>query len=152
MTESPTSERPSALSDQPLRLLALDTEDLMVLSAHLQDASLRRSDMTWRPRERRFVLVARRLDRMCGLREVRRLAGFHLERVTGVRHLGFSGDEGRALSLQAVTFHPGQAPAGTVMLGFADGAAIRVEVECLEAALSDIGELEVQDGIEAGQP
>ena len=43
------------------------------------------------------------------------------------------------LSLLAISFTPTEAPAGTVMLHFADDGAVRLDVECLEAALSDIG-------------
>lgn len=112
----------------------------MVLSAHLQDTKVRGQDMNWLPRERRFVLVGERLDRMCGLSEVRRLTGFHLDRVLAVRHQRFAPGRSGPLSLQAILFHPGEAPGGAVVLSFAEGPAIRIEVECIEAALSDLGE------------
>jgi len=43
------------------------------------------------------------------------------------------------LSLLALRFLPGEAPAGTVELAFADNATIRIEVECIEARLTDTG-------------
>ena len=43
------------------------------------------------------------------------------------------------LALLAVSFEPAEAPAGSVTLHFADGAAIRLEVECIEAELKDLG-------------
>ena len=43
-----------------LKLVALDQEDLAVISAHLQDAIVKVGDLTYLPRERRFALVARR--------------------------------------------------------------------------------------------
>ncbi len=36
-----------------LRLIALDAEDLAVLSAHLQDAVVKTGDMTWLPAQKR---------------------------------------------------------------------------------------------------
>ena len=43
------------------------------------------------------------------------------------------------LSLLAISYEPGEAPAGSVTLHFADGGAIRLHVECIEAELKDLG-------------
>ena len=40
---------------EPLKLVALDEDDLKILSANLQDAVLRISDMAWVPSEQRFA-------------------------------------------------------------------------------------------------
>ena len=45
-----------------LKLIALDAEDLGVISAHLQDAVLRVGDMVYLPNEKRFVAMANRFD------------------------------------------------------------------------------------------
>ena len=45
-----------------LRLVALDPDDLAVISAHLQDALLRVGDIVYLPKERRFVVQTRRFD------------------------------------------------------------------------------------------
>jgi Protein of unknown function (DUF2948) len=45
-----------------LRLAALDTEDLTVISAHLQDAILRPQDLTYLAGEQRFLMAVRRFD------------------------------------------------------------------------------------------
>ena len=45
-----------------LKLIALDAEDLRVISAHLQDAVLRVGDMVYLPNEKRFVALANRFD------------------------------------------------------------------------------------------
>ena len=44
----------------PLKLLALDDEDLRVVSAHVQDAVLRVADIDYRPAEKRIVLAMNR--------------------------------------------------------------------------------------------
>jgi hypothetical protein len=44
-----------------------------------------------------------------------------------------------SLSLLGITFTPTDSPAGIVELVFSGGAAIRLEVECLEAQLRDLG-------------
>ena len=43
------------------------------------------------------------------------------------------------LSLLAIRFLPADAPAGTVDLVFAGGGTIRLDVECIEARLADLG-------------
>ena len=41
--------------------------------------------------------------------------------------------------LLAVTFEPAEEPSGTLTLQFAGGGAIRLQVECIEAELRDLG-------------
>jgi hypothetical protein len=43
------------------------------------------------------------------------------------------------LNLLAIEFAETDAPAGTVTLVFSGGATLRLEVECLEAELADMG-------------
>jgi hypothetical protein len=47
------------------------------------------------------------------------------------------------LNLLAVEFAEGDPPAGTVTLTFSGGGVIRLDVECLEAELADLGEVSV---------
>ena len=47
------SPKPAAPT-QPLRLLALDAEDLALVSAHVQDAVLRVGDLAYLPRKKAF--------------------------------------------------------------------------------------------------
>lgn len=130
-----------------LKLIAFDTEDLAVLSAHVQDAVMKVGDLAYVPRERRFAAIIRRFDwAMVNQGKVpqhlRRQSGLRFERVLGAKHQGIDlAKPGEVLSLLAVQFTP-QAPddpAGTVTLTFAGGAVIRLDVECLEAELRDLG-------------
>lgn len=125
-----------------LKLVALDQEDLAIISAHLQDAIVRVSDLAYLPQERRFALVARRFDWETGPKEAprRRLTGVHFERVTGVRTRGLDRSHpDTVLSLLAIAFEPGDAPSGTATLIFAEGGAIQVELECIEMQMKDLG-------------
>ena len=128
------------LTVEPLRLLAFDEDDLAVISTHLQDAQVRPSEIAFLPHERRFALVVDRFDWCaadCGQRR-RRRTGLHFDRVLAVRRAHFQ-QEGEAVSdLVAIAFVPSDPPAGHVILRFADGGAIRLEVECLEAAMADL--------------
>ena len=47
-----------------LKLVALDRDDIEVVSAHVQDALVRVGEIYWRPREKRFVLALNRFDWM----------------------------------------------------------------------------------------
>ena len=48
-------------------------------------------------------------------------------------------NSGAVLSLLAISFEPKEAPGGDILLVFADGGAIRLEVEVIEAELQDLG-------------
>ena len=45
-----------------LKLIALDEEDLSVVSSHLQDAVMRVSDMAYLPSQQRFAAIVNRFD------------------------------------------------------------------------------------------
>ncbi len=126
-----------------LRLHALDAEDLSFISAHLQDALVRVGDISYQPQKRRFVLVGSRFDWAAEIegRLERCRTGLHFEGVTRVRCQRVARDHPDAiLELLAIAFEPGpEAPEGAVRLIFAGGAEIRLEVECVEAQLADVG-------------
>lgn len=124
----------------PLKLAVLDADDLAVVSAHLQDAIVRIGDLAYLPDQRRFALVMRRFDWEAPAEPRRRLTGLHFERVLGVRTRGFDRDRpDDVLNLLAVTFEPDDAPSGTAELVFAGGGSVRLQLECIEAAMKDLG-------------
>ena len=45
-----------------LKLVALDTDDLAVVSTHVQDSIVKVDDILWRPAEKRVVVVVNRFD------------------------------------------------------------------------------------------
>ncbi len=126
-----------------LKLVALDEEDLRVVSAHVQDAVAKVGDIEFDAPRAKFILVMNRFvweKKSSWLRrdDERRRSVLHFERVLGVKLTGI--DRARpdeVLSLLAITFDPGDAPAGHIDLIFAGDAAIRLEVECIEARLAD---------------
>jgi hypothetical protein len=127
-----------------LKLLALDSEDIQVVSAHLQDAVVKVGDIVWRPAEQRLVVGVNRFDweSAQGDRPVfrRRRAALRLERVRSLKCRGIDPAEKAAvLNLLAVEFDETDAPAGIVQLIFSGGAALRLEVECPEIELADLG-------------
>lgn len=127
---------------QNLKLLALDREGLDVISAHVQNTCVKRSDMAWLPKQRRFVVAGMRYDWVAAKTgPAERVSSvLRLDRVLRVSQLGLSQtatDE--TLNLLAVTFEKTDPPAGMIILAFADGSLVRLEVECVEVELCDMG-------------
>jgi hypothetical protein len=127
---------------QALKLIALDREGLGVISAHIQDTCVKRVDMTWLPRQRRFLVAGMRYD-WVGAKtgpEERVSSVLRFDRVLKVSHLGLTETSSDAtLNLLAVTFEKTDPPAGIIILAFADGALVRLDVECVEVELRDMG-------------
>ena len=127
-----------------LKLVALDGDDIEVVSAHLQDAVLKAADIHWRPTERRVVVGLNRFDWTAvngGSPEFRRCrSALRFERVSACKCRNVNAAEkDQILNLLAVKFDATDAPGGAVTLTFSGGAALRLEVECLEAELCDLG-------------
>lgn len=124
-----------------LKLLAVDSEDLAVVSAHLQDAIVKTGDLTYLPDCRRFAFLARRFDwESPNGQPRRRLTGLQFENVVGCRSRGIDRERLDApLELLAITFEEQDAPSGAVRLVFAGGASVELKVECVEVCLKDLG-------------
>lgn len=132
---------------EPLKLLALDHDDLKILSAHLQDAVLRVADMVYLPSEQRFAAVMNRFDWLSAeapgsegndLRRCRCALRFDRVRRAQVHKLK-PGEPLVVAELLAVTYEESDPPGGYITLYFAGGGAVRLEVECIEAELRDLG-------------
>ena len=142
-----------------LKLIALDADDLAVISAHVQDARVQTADIIWRQGEKRLVVGMSRLDweqTLAGETAPRRLiAALRFDRVLACksRNLDVETPEA-ALELVGIEFHPGDAPSGSALLMFSQGGALRLDVECLECELTDLGadDLAASDLGEGAEP
>lgn len=140
---------------KPLKLTAMDAEDLGVVAACLQDGLTRLAEMTYLPRERRFAAVFNRfmwetLDdegagRIDGALYHRVSSGIHFNGVLATRLQGIQRDAPEAF-LELLTISSAAAEGAaegavdqTITLVFAGGGQIRLEVECIDCALSDMG-------------
>ncbi len=127
-----------------LKLIALDADDLAVISAHVQDARVQTADIIWRQAEKRLVIGMNRLDweqTLSGETSPRRLiAALRFDRVLACksRNIDLQAPEA-ALELVGIEFHPGEAPGGSAVLLFSQGGVLRLDVECLECELTDLG-------------
>lgn len=128
-----------------LKLLALDEEDLDVVSAHMQDAVFKTGEMEFDGKVGQFSLTANRFvwekASEKGRSFERRKAAIVFKRVSAVRSIGI--DRKRAdevLDLLAIRYEKrGEGPEGVIELLLAGGAAIRLDVECIEVQFADIG-------------
>jgi len=144
-----------------LKLVAFDNDDIEVISAHVQDSLVKIADILWRPSEHRFVIALNRFDWMSAAEiakagkvfgtaagaaakpDYRRCrTALRFERVLACkcRNLDQTAKDAQ-LNLLAVEFAEFDSPAGIVSLIFSGGGVIRLDVECLEAELADLGEV-----------
>ena len=134
-----------------LKLVALDKDDIAVVSTHLQDAVLKVADVLWRPGEKRLVIGLNRFDweaAQNGHPEFRRRrAALRFDRVKSVKCRNVSPkNPDTVLNLLAVEYVANDDPSGVVTLLFSGGAALRLEVECLEVELADLGPVWLTSG------
>jgi hypothetical protein len=128
-----------------LKLIALDADDLAVISAHVQDARVQAADIIWQQVDKRLVIGMNRLDweqTLSGEAEPRRLvAALRFDRVLAckARRIDIEASD-IVMELIGIEFHPAsEPPAGSVILMFSQGGALRLDVECLECELTDLG-------------
>lgn len=128
-----------------LKLIALDDEDLKIVSAHVQDAVTNVGNIEYWKAAKLFVLPMYRFvwenkASLLSTRAERRNSVLNFNRVLAVRTLRIPRDRPQEiLSLLALRFEETEAPAGLVELVFSGGGLILLEVECIEARLADLG-------------
>ena len=122
----------------PLRLLAEDHEDLLIISAALQDAILTPADIRWESAARRLTITLRRFCWECGGTRVQ--AALQFGDVMAVMSRDLPRAPEIPLELLTMDFVPGEAPGGRIIMMFAGGGDLRVDVECTNAVLADISE------------
>jgi hypothetical protein len=145
-----------------LKLIALDADDLAVVSTHVQDARVQAADIIWRQAEKRLVIGMNRLDWAQTLdsgAEPRRLVSvLRFDRVLACKSRGIGLEtSGAPLELIGIEFHAAESPGGSALLLFSHGGALRLDVECLECELTDLGpddlgtgDLDEDDGLGGG--
>ena len=133
----------------PLKLIALDSDDLAVVSAVVQDAILKVGDIETDGQARQAVLTLRRFVREASRpwwkvfgRQQRSLSVLHFNRVRSVRSFRLDrNDSEGTLVLLSATFEPDEpdAAAGAIRLTFAGESELVLQVDAIEAQLSDLG-------------
>lgn len=126
-------------------IAAEDADDLEIISAQLQDAVARVKDLVYLPKTRRFAGVFNRFkwedaERFAG-RNLRVRSRLYFNNVLSVKAYNLKRDNPYAIvSLLAIKFTAATQEdcGGIVELLFAGGGAMKLEVECLDAGLSDL--------------
>lgn len=133
-------------AEAPLRLIARGVEDLVVISALVQDAVLTPGQMVLAARRHRFALGLNRFRWEDAPRALAAGRGYErvqsllvVDEVLAVQSHGIRRDDpGQALELLALSFEPGQAPGGWLRLHLSGGADLRLQVEALDVRLRDV--------------
>ncbi len=128
-----------------LKIAALDETDLGIVSAHVQDGVVKTGDIEYEPARQRFALALNRFaweekPRWWQRRYERRRAALSFDRVTKVSTSGIDRSKPdeilSLLALQATALPGGDV---AIDLVFSENRTIRLEAECIEARLGDLG-------------
>ncbi len=132
--------------EAPLRLKALDRDDLNVMAALVQDAVFPAAEMRWDRKARRFALLLNRFRwedadnarlRKRSFERVQTVLSF--EDVIKVQSQGVDkSDPEMIFSLLSIAFEPGEDGTGRLELTLAGDGVIALEVETLEVILQDV--------------
>ncbi|PHQ69483.1 MAG: hypothetical protein COB97_07450 [Paracoccus sp.] len=130
---------------RPLALLAVDEDDLKIMSTLVQDAILPASEISYDPKARRLALLVNRFRWEDA--DQARADGRPFERVRAllivndVRRLqsdGIDRDADTVLALLALTWLPGQDGTGRLLLDFAGDGTLAADAECINVELRDV--------------
>ena len=133
-------------AERPLRLKALEPDDLSVIAALTQDAVFPVTEMAWDRARRRFSILLNRFrwedNPEAGQRErdfERVQSVLSVEDVMAVKSQGIDRtDRELVLSLLTLEFKASEDGAGRIELTLAGDGAIALDVEALEVTLRDV--------------
>jgi len=133
-------------TEAPLALIAQEPEDVLVVSALLQDAVLPITEIRYERDARRLALLVNRFRwedkaaaeaRRRPYERVRSL--LVISDVVAVARQGIDlTDRDTVLSLLSLSWEPGEDGTGRLVLVFAGDGAIAADVECLDLTLRDV--------------
>ncbi len=129
--------------EKPVNIAALDTDDLKVLSALIQDAIFPITEMSWNAKSRQFGILLNRfrweLSASSATKPERVQAVFAIDNVTNISSQGIDRqDKDVVLSVLSVDFEATDETAGHLTILLAGDGAIRVSVEALECRVKDV--------------
>ena len=128
--------------EKPVALRALETDDVPVISALVQDAVFPITEMSWDRARRRFAILLNRFrwedeGRKDGPQRTQ--AVLVIEDAMKVATQGIDrSDKDTILSALALEWAPGEDGTGRLTLTLAGDGAIAVDVEALEITLKDV--------------
>lgn len=130
---------------RPLALLAVDEDDLKIMSSLVQDAILPASEISYDPKARRLALLVNRFRwedadqaRADGRPFERVRALLIVNDVQRLQSDGIDRDPDTVLALLALTWRPGQDGTGRLLLDFAGDCTLAADAECINVELRDV--------------
>jgi len=146
MTEDASFADGTPPNRNKVRLMAQDAQDLSIISALMQDAIGKTSEIGWFPAKRLFALVVNRFrweDVEAAQEEGREYervrAGIHVQDVAAAKFRGFDVEKGQEVfEILSVTFTPGEDGTGHVIVDCAGGAGFDLQVETLDVRMADM--------------
>ncbi|PCI64097.1 MAG: hypothetical protein COB37_02760 [Kordiimonadales bacterium] len=144
LVQKQNSKRTNCPMSTPVKILAQSADDIPVVSALLQDMTVRIGDIAWLQNEQRFAVIGnrfhwekKRLFRRPKGERIR--SAFHFDGVISVKLYQIDlQDEKTVLNLldiEVVEHETGN----TVTLNFAGGAGVRLEVDAVDMLVTDLG-------------
>ena len=123
-----------------LKLIAQNDEQLTILSSLAQDSIIKSNEMGYDKKNKRFALLMNRY-RHEEENPSRIRTAIHFDYVESIKSVGIdkkSKDE--ILVLLAIRFEIKSKPSGSIFLEFSNNKSISLDVESVEAFLTDMGE------------
>ena len=123
-----------------LKLIAQDDEQLTILSSLAQDSIIKSNEMGYDKKNKRFALLMNRY-RHEEENPSRIRTAIHFDYVESIKSVGIDKEsKDEILVLLAIRFEIKSKPSGSIFLEFSDNKSISLDVESVEAFLTDMGE------------
>ena len=123
-----------------LKLIAQNDEQLTILSSLAQDSIIKSNEMGYDKKNKRFALLMNRY-RHEEESPSRIRTAIHFDYVNSVKSVGIDKQsEDDILVLLAIRFEDKSKPSGLIFFEFSNNKSISLDVESIEAFLTDMGE------------
>lgn len=129
-------------ADSPLKLMAVDVEDLKVIATLVQDSVIPVSEISWRPKQNRFALLINRARwedqvEVSSIERVQSVLVF--DDISKVSTLGIDQNiSENILSLLTITWEASSDTTGVFQLVFSGNSIISLNAECINILLQDV--------------
>ena len=129
-------------ADSPLKLMAVDVEDLKVIATLVQDSVIPVSEISWRSKQNRFALLINRARwedqvEVSSIERVQSVLVF--DDISKVSTLGIDQNiSENILSLLTITWEVSSDTTGVFQLVFSGNNIISLNAECINILLQDV--------------
>ena len=122
-------------------ILALDFEDLEIISSMVQDSIVLKENMTFLRKQRVFIILITRFRWEESVKQERIYSIIRFHGVLGVKTKNLNTQkENLPLELLAINYETNSNEMIGIYLNFAGGKVINLQVECVECILKDLSD------------